>query len=194
MPLKISIRFEKHTPQSLASYSWGFGDGTTGSGRAVLHAFTSEGTITIALQVTDSKGCAGGSSKSVSITALITALPVCGNSVIDSGESCDGNNCNAQCSACTGGSCQNGNCVANAVCGNLVREGVEECDASSWPNGQCVSCQVSCNSGFSESAVTHACSANAVCGNSVVDKGVCWVFMIEKFFAGLLRSLHLLSY
>ncbi|MFT4297058.1 MAG: PKD domain-containing protein [Micropruina sp.] len=41
---------------TIASYEWNFGDGSTGTGKVTDHTYTSAGTFTIALKVTDDRG------------------------------------------------------------------------------------------------------------------------------------------
>ncbi|RII85395.1 PKD domain-containing protein, partial [Clavibacter californiensis] len=41
---------------TVASYAWAFGDGTTGTGKTVDHAYAKAGTYTASLTVTDDKG------------------------------------------------------------------------------------------------------------------------------------------
>ncbi|MGZ6743523.1 MAG: PKD domain-containing protein [Nocardioides sp.] len=59
-------------PGSVASYAWDFGDGTTGSGVSATHTYTSSGSKTISLVVTDDKGLA---SAPVTHTVSVTAAP-----------------------------------------------------------------------------------------------------------------------
>ncbi|MFB7620269.1 S8 family serine peptidase [Kitasatospora sp. NPDC056181] len=56
----------------IASYSWNFGDGTTGSGAAVSHEFpsTASGTYRTTLTVTDAQGGSGSASATVTCTRL----------------------------------------------------------------------------------------------------------------------------
>jgi parallel beta-helix repeat protein len=53
---------------TITSYIWSFGDGTTGSGFKVAHVYTSSGTFPVKLTVTDSQGL----SSSASTVAVIT--------------------------------------------------------------------------------------------------------------------------
>jgi PKD repeat protein len=47
------------------SYSWNFGDGTTGSGRTTTHIFRTVGTFQVALTVTDARGASATSVQSL---------------------------------------------------------------------------------------------------------------------------------
>jgi PKD repeat protein len=52
----------------IASYSWNFGDGGTASGAAVSHTYTSAGTFTATLVVTDSKGVTSETNEVIVVT------------------------------------------------------------------------------------------------------------------------------
>jgi hypothetical protein len=52
---------------NIVSYDWDFGDGTTGSGATVAHAYATEGTYPVVLTVTDNDNASGTSTTSAEI-------------------------------------------------------------------------------------------------------------------------------
>ena len=55
------------TCRDACSYSWNFGDGTTGSGQSTQHTFRTVGTFQVALTVTDSRGAQTTSLQTVTV-------------------------------------------------------------------------------------------------------------------------------
>ncbi len=53
---------------SIASYAWNFGDGTTGSGVRVTHAYSKIGTYAAVLTITDNKGAKATASTQIVVT------------------------------------------------------------------------------------------------------------------------------
>jgi PKD repeat protein len=72
----VSITFDSSgstdADGTIVSYTWDFGDGTTGSGPSPTHAYQTDGTFTVELTVTDD----GGESGAATTTATITPAPV----------------------------------------------------------------------------------------------------------------------
>jgi PKD repeat protein len=73
----LAVRFDASTTTDegapcleACSYSWNFGDGSTGSGRIVNHTFTAGRTYTVTLTVTD----AAGSSASIARQVVVAAI------------------------------------------------------------------------------------------------------------------------
>lgn len=58
---------------TITSYAWRFGDGGTGTGQIASHTFTSVGTFTVTLTVTNDRGVTGSSSQT--ITTELSAAP-----------------------------------------------------------------------------------------------------------------------
>jgi len=54
---------------SIVSYSWNFGDGTTGTGMTISHEYTAAGTYIVVLTVTDSNGNKGYDSETIKVNA-----------------------------------------------------------------------------------------------------------------------------
>lgn len=71
VPLNVSFDASASSDPdgSLSSYSWNFGDNTTGTGRTVAHTYTAAGTYTVTLTVTDNRGATATTSRTVTTTA-----------------------------------------------------------------------------------------------------------------------------
>jgi PKD repeat protein len=54
---------------TITSYTWNFGDNSTGQGISVSHSYAAAGTYTVTLTVIDDGGLSGAVSRNVSVTA-----------------------------------------------------------------------------------------------------------------------------
>jgi len=66
----LAIRFDGSQSSdpdgNIVQYSWGFGDGSIGSGRTISHTYSSPGDFTVSLVVTDNEGATAQEEKTVS--------------------------------------------------------------------------------------------------------------------------------
>jgi PKD repeat protein len=58
---------------TISSYAWVFGDGATGSGVSPSHTYSTAGTYTARLTVTDNQGATGTTTTSITVSAAPTA-------------------------------------------------------------------------------------------------------------------------
>jgi PKD repeat protein len=64
------------TGASVTAYQWNFGDGSTGSGITITHAFNTAGTYVVTLTITDSIGRTNSTSQTLTVSAVTLGLPV----------------------------------------------------------------------------------------------------------------------
>jgi PKD repeat protein len=65
--VKLDGRASRDPDGRIASYQWNFGDGKSGSGKVVYHKYTTRGTFTVTLTVTDDKGATGADTARVRV-------------------------------------------------------------------------------------------------------------------------------
>jgi PKD repeat protein len=76
-PLTVSFSSAgSHDPDgTIASYRWTFGNGGTASGPSATHTYTTAGTFTVTLEVTDNKGTKASTSRSFTVTQPVLQKP-----------------------------------------------------------------------------------------------------------------------
>lgn len=62
-------------PRSIVLYSWDFGDGETAVGKTVSHAYTTAGTFTVRLTVSDDKGASGTTTDEIVVQNIVIPPP-----------------------------------------------------------------------------------------------------------------------
>jgi cysteine-rich repeat protein len=120
--------------------------------------------------------------KSIKISKNLTTTSICGNGIIESGESCDDGN------MVNGDGCSN-TCSVEAFCGNGIVESGETCDDGNTVNGDGCSntCKVEtavCGNGIVENGescddgnmvngdgCSNTCTVETMCGNGIVESG-----------------------
>jgi len=109
---------------------------------------------------------------------ILWTFPLCGNRIIESGETCDDNNttpgdgCSDTCAVESGWACTGEPSVCTQpVCGNGVVETGEICDDSDTTSGDGCSATCTVESGYTCTGTPSVCTQNTVCGNGVVETG-----------------------
>ena len=86
LPLTVDFSGSNSTDDgTITGYAWDFGDGATASGELVSHTFTTPGTFTVNLTVTDNGGLTGAADRSIVVTVTLSGtISIPGKSAIDS--------------------------------------------------------------------------------------------------------------
>jgi hypothetical protein len=70
---------------TIASYAWDFGDGSTGSGASVVHAFTQDGAFTVRVTVTDNDGLTDSATFTLNVTNVAPVVGAVPNATLNVG-------------------------------------------------------------------------------------------------------------
>ncbi|HZV71223.1 MAG TPA: DUF4215 domain-containing protein [Saprospiraceae bacterium] len=118
--------------------------------------------------------------KTAELKSLITnrSLMICGNGVIEGGESCDdggennGDGCSSTCMIEPGWSCFGtpSVCIQTSACGNGIIEGGESCDDGGVNSGDGCSSTCMIESGWMCFGTPSVCTQSA-CGNGIIEGG-----------------------
>ncbi|WP_307377114.1 PKD domain-containing protein [Microbacterium sp. W4I20] len=76
MSVAVDAAASADSDGTIATYSWAFGDGAVGSGATETHAYTTPGTYTVTLTVTDDRGGSATTTKQVTAALAPNVAPV----------------------------------------------------------------------------------------------------------------------
>jgi PKD repeat protein len=62
---------------AIVAYNWDFGDGAVASGSAASHVYSTPGTYTARLTVTDNQGASGANTVAIQVSASVPTIPTC---------------------------------------------------------------------------------------------------------------------
>jgi PKD repeat protein len=88
-PAGIQFTDQSTTSDSIVSWSWDFGDGTTGTGPNAFHGYSSNGTYTVCLSIATTGGCTDTYCSTIAIqgttqcSANFTSSPVLGSTIVN---------------------------------------------------------------------------------------------------------------
>jgi len=93
-PLEVSFNASNSSDSdgSIISYAWDFKDGNTGNGETISHTFSSAGSYTVSLIVTDNDGATDTTTKTITVTETPNQSSDCYESMIVSPVPFMGNN------------------------------------------------------------------------------------------------------
>jgi cysteine-rich repeat protein len=157
----------------LALASIGLGTNATVTGRTLAQtaAVTMDGGNTVS-------GCVGGGGA------------VCGNDIIESGETCDdgntasGDGCSSSCAVEAGYQCVGEPSVCTPLCGDGLIRGSETCDDGNTASGDGCSSNCAVEAGYECVGEPSVCTLIALCADVAVDKQVCSVTKVGEGCTG----------
>ncbi|MBE3140983.1 MAG: S8 family serine peptidase [Thermoplasmata archaeon] len=69
------VTFTDTSTGNIKSYSWTFGDGSTGSGKVVIHTYAKNGFYTVTLKITDVSGATSSYSRIITVGSGLVEIP-----------------------------------------------------------------------------------------------------------------------
>jgi gliding motility-associated-like protein len=72
----FTVNFSSISSATVGTWSWNFGDSTTGSGSGISHTYTTSGTYTAQLTVTDTNGCSAKATVVINVSDVISWITI----------------------------------------------------------------------------------------------------------------------